>query len=198
AYPRLFNPRHRESDAFKSERALENHIARQRGRDLDAQPVILRIGNSIERQNFSSSVDVSLDYVPTEAAIGAHRKFKIDQRAGLDSRKRCALPGFFGKVRNKGFGRDLDSRETDAADGDGVALLQFLRYLSRCHAEAALAASVGNALDFPNLFNDACEHGPPNTHMISRRGHSAFSQKTGWTLPWDLMAHVLWQFRSSY
>ena len=128
---------------------------------------------------------MSLDYVPTEAAIGTHRKLKIDKRAGLDSRKRRALPGFFGKVRNKGFGRDLDSRETDAADGDGIALLQFLRYLSRCHGEAALAVSVGNALDFPNFFNDACEHGPPNSHMISRREHSAFSQKTGWTLPWD-------------
>src|SRR5256886_5699376 len=41
--------RYGEADAFDGQRPFENHKARQFGRNFDAKPVVIRLPNSVER-----------------------------------------------------------------------------------------------------------------------------------------------------
>ena len=58
----------------------------------------------------------------------------------------------------KDSARDFDGRQADAADGDAVALLEFLVQLRRSDPNAAISVLLRDAGDAPDFLDDACEH----------------------------------------
>ena len=122
-----FNLGNGETDAFNRKRTLENHVARQFWRDLDAQPVVIGIRNSVESEKFSRAVHMSLNKMAAETSVNPHGQFEIYQRPFLDPRKRGAVPGFFGQIGSEGFVGDLYRGQANTADCNAVALAQFFR-----------------------------------------------------------------------
>src|SRR5215472_14328611 len=86
------------ADAFDRERPLENHIAGEIRRNSDVEPVIIGAGDAVKRDEDTGAIDVALDDVSAETAVGAHGEFEVDVRARRDTRERNAIPGFGSKI----------------------------------------------------------------------------------------------------
>src|SRR6266550_4931748 len=122
---RSVDPRDGEADAFNGQRPFENHITRQFGRKFDAKPVVIRLPYSVERNEPTRAVYMSLYDVPVKATVGPHGKFKIYRSVWLNAGEGSSIPGFFGQVCAEGLGSNLHRRQTNSADGNAVTPLEL-------------------------------------------------------------------------
>jgi hypothetical protein len=93
-----------------------------------------------------------------EAAVRAHRKFKIDERTFLNSRERCALPSFLGEISGERVIAEIDRSEADTAHGHAVTLLEFGQKLRAGNCQPALFALLLDRSDLADFFDDSSEH----------------------------------------
>ena len=64
----------------------------------------------------------------------------------------------FAKVRAKRVGLDVKRGKADAADGDAVALFEFLRRLWRFDGDAVISAVLNDADYRSDFFNQSSKH----------------------------------------
>jgi hypothetical protein len=125
---------------------------------LEAQPEILRVGDALESDELAHSIHVALHDVPTEAAVGFHGQFQVDQRALANARERCESPGFGSQIGAERARLDVERGQADAADRNAVAGFQFVRRVLGGNGDAAIFAALLDARDAPYFLNNAGEH----------------------------------------
>src|ERR1051326_6257402 len=105
-------------------------VARKFRRNFDAQPIVVRAGNRIERDEGSRSVHMALHDVAAESSIHSHGKFEVYLRTLLDSRERCSFPGLVGQIELYRTRRDFYRGQAHSADRDAVTLLELFGEIS--------------------------------------------------------------------
>src|ERR1039458_4508602 len=86
-----FELRHRQADALNAYRSLVDGVLLDFGGDFNMQtPVLgipaLRVQDALEFDQFAHAIDVSLDDVAAEAAVGLHRQLQVHHCALVHAR----------------------------------------------------------------------------------------------------------------
>ena len=106
----------------------------------------------------AGAVDVALHDVAAHPRVNLEGEFQVDQHTWRDPRKGSPRPGLFRQVRAKGVGCNLERGKANAADGDAVAFLQFLRQLRRLNSNAVIPSTFNEADDGSNFFDQTSKH----------------------------------------
>jgi hypothetical protein len=93
-----------------------------------------------------------------EAAVGAHGKFQIDERAFVDPREGRSFPGFLREIGRERVIAKVDSGQADAADRHAVALFEFRLKLGARNSQPAFFALLLDSGDLADLFDNSSEH----------------------------------------
>ncbi len=168
-----------EADAVDGDGALLDDVAGEVGgeRDLDDLPVLGRLAFD----DRARAVDVALHDVAAEAAAQGHGAFEVDAGADGEGAEAGAVEGLGHDVGGELVALVLDDRETDAVDGDRVAVPGAFGDDGAAEPEAGGVAEVLDGGDLAQFFDDSGEHfpGPPCLFGHGLRGLSMTTAVTG-------------------
>ena len=122
----LFQLCNSQADAFNRNRTFVDGVFLDLCGKFDMQPPVLGVGDALELDEFADTIDVALNDVAPETAVGLHGQFEIHQRALVNARERSAHPGLGGKIGAEGSWPDVERGQADAANRDAVAGLNSL------------------------------------------------------------------------
>jgi hypothetical protein len=117
---------------------------------------------SIETADPADTVDVTLDHVAIESARRRHRPLQIDCIAGRESPE----PGLGERLGNRL--EDVETLfdrghgQTGPCDSDAIAQLDPIADRTEVDLKAREIRLLLNVRNPPYMFDDSCEHQPPN------------------------------------
>ena len=148
-----------ERDPVDGDRALLDDVCRQAGweREVDRLPTV----PGRARRDGGGAVDVALDDVAAEPAVGGHRALEVDAVARSE-RAQAAAGERLGHDVDREAGRVvLGHGEADAVDGDGGAVRRVADDEGSVDAQHGRVGAVLDRRDGAQLLDDSGEHVSP-------------------------------------
>jgi hypothetical protein len=156
-----------EADAFDGDGALFDDVAGERiGNGETETPVGIDErfrSDGLESNEGACAVYVALYDMAAERRACGSREFEVDDRLGMKEGECCAGYGFgsevSGEAWRKGVRFDVESGETDSADGDAVACVEAVEQVGRCgYGDARCSCGGGDGEEGSGSFDEAGEH----------------------------------------
>src|SRR5688500_1390050 len=165
----VVQPRDREGNTVNRERAFLDDKARQLGRQVDDEPVVIAFAR--KHGDRADAVHVALDDVAAEASVSGERALEIDAHAGDKMAQRRHAQRRGRDIGEESVAGGIDGRETHAVDGNALARRQRAPE-PRADAEAQTSADAIRAEHFADVFNQPGEHQPPAAYRLPREFRS--------------------------
>lgn len=145
-----------EADAVYGDGPLGRYIVTEVGRKFDLQSVI--IIRRFKGDHARGAINVTLNEMATEPAVGSESSFEIDRAATAKVAQVCAIKSFLQQIESQMFVPAGGDREAATVHRNAIAAVNVWRDAGR--GQLKLRSSIGrsNPTNEANVLDQSCKH----------------------------------------